>query len=43
VPYRVEEGRAYVYDLNHPRVRKRFMEVPKSGEFECGGFRSREG
>jgi hypothetical protein len=42
VPYRVEEGRVYVYDPNHPRDRKTFVKFAH-GEFEYGGFRSREG
>ena len=42
VPYRVEEGRVYVYDPNHPRDRERFVKLAH-GEFEYGGFRSREG
>lgn len=41
-PYRVEEGRVHVYDPNHPRDRERFVEFTH-GEFEYGGFRSREG
>ena len=46
VPYRVEEGRVYVYDPNHPGDRGRFVEFRwDSGnvEFAYGGFRSREG
>ncbi len=48
VPYRVEEGRVYLYDPNHPRDRARFVEFRREGsdgktEFEYGGFRSREG
>lgn len=42
VPYRIEEGRVYVYDPNYPRDRERFVEFAR-GEFEYGGFRSREG
>lgn len=42
VPYRVEEGRVYVYDPNHPRDRERFVRFSHEG-FEYGGFRSREG
>ncbi len=42
IPYRVEEGRVYVYDPNHPRDRGRFVKFTY-GEFEYGGFRSREG
>ncbi len=42
VPYRVEEGRVYVYDPNYPRDRGRFVKFAH-GEFEYGGFRSREG
>jgi hypothetical protein len=42
VPYRVEEGRVYVYDPNHPRDRERFVKFTH-GEFEYGWFRSREG
>jgi hypothetical protein len=42
VPYRVEEERVYVYDPNHPRDRDRFVKFTH-GEFEYGGFRSREG
>ncbi|CAA9419435.1 MAG: hypothetical protein AVDCRST_MAG78-924 [uncultured Rubrobacteraceae bacterium] len=41
-PYRVEGRRVYVYDPNHPRDRERFVEFTH-GEFEYGGFRSREG
>lgn len=44
VPYRVEEGRVYVYDPNHPRDRGRFVEFRRDGaEFAYDGFRSREG
>jgi hypothetical protein len=44
VPYRVEEGRVYVYDPNHPRDRGRFVEFWRDGtEFSYDGFRSREG
>lgn len=43
VPFRVEEGRVYVYDPNHLRDRERFVTFPKSGEFVYSGFRSREG
>jgi hypothetical protein len=32
----------YVYDPNHPRDRERFVKFAH-GEFEYGGFRSREG
>ncbi len=42
VPYRIEEERVYVYDPNHPRDRERFVTFTH-GEFEYGGFRSREG
>jgi hypothetical protein len=42
VPYRVEKERVYVYDPNHPRDRERFVTFAH-GEFEYGGFRSREG
>ncbi len=42
VPYRIEEGRVYVYDPNHPRDRERFVRFTH-GKFEYGGFRSREG
>jgi hypothetical protein len=42
VPYRVEEERVYVYDPNHPRDRDRFVRFTR-GEFEYGGFWSREG
>jgi hypothetical protein len=42
VPYRVEEERVYVYDPNYPRDRDRFVKFTH-GEFEYGGFRSREG
>ncbi len=47
-PYRVEEGRVYVYDPNHPGDRGRFVEFWQDGagkgvEFAYGGFRSREG
>ena len=42
VPYRVEEERVYVYDPNYPRDRERFVKFTH-GEFEYGGFRSREG
>jgi hypothetical protein len=42
VPYRVEEERVYVYDPNHPQDRDRFVKFTH-GEFEYGGFRSREG
>ncbi len=44
VPYRVEEGRVYVYDPNHPRDRGRFVEFRRDGaEFAYDGFLSREG
>lgn len=46
VPYRVEEGRVYVYDPNHPKDRKRTVRFWREGgkvEFAYGGFRSREG
>ncbi len=44
VPYRIEEGRVYVYDPNHPRDRGRFVEFRQGGgEFTYEGFRSREG
>jgi hypothetical protein len=46
VPYRVEEGRVYVYDPNYPQDRERFVEFRRedgSVEFTYGGFRSREG
>jgi hypothetical protein len=44
VPYRVEEGRVYVYDPNHPRDRGRFVEFRRGGaEFTYGGFRSQDG
>ena len=46
VPYRVEEGRVYVYDPNHPGDRGRFVEFRRDSgnvEFAYGGFRSREG
>jgi hypothetical protein len=46
VPYRVEEGRVYVYDPNHPRDRGRFVEFQRDGRsvvFAYAGFRSREG
>ncbi len=43
VPYRVEEGRVYVYDPSYPRDREGFVKFPKSGEFEYCGFRLREG
>jgi hypothetical protein len=44
VPYRVEEGRVYVYDPNHPRDRGRYVEFRRGGaEFAYDGFRSREG
>ena len=44
VPYRVEEGRVYVYDPNHPRDRGRFVEFRRNGlEFVYGTFRSRAG
>jgi hypothetical protein len=47
-PYRVEGGRVYVYDPNHPGDRGRFVEFWQGGagkgvEFTYGGFRSREG
>ena len=42
VPYWVEEERVYVYDPNHPQDRDRFVKFTH-GEFEYGGFRSREG
>ena len=42
VPYRVQEGRLYVYDPNYPRDRERFVKFDH-GEFDYGGFRSREG
>jgi hypothetical protein len=41
-PYRIEEGRVYVYDPNYPRDRKRVVKF-SSGDFEYGGFRSWEG
>jgi hypothetical protein len=44
VPYRVEEGRVYVYDPNHPGDRGRFVEFRRGGaEFAYSSFRSREG
>ena len=46
VPYRVEEGRVYVYDPNYPRDRDRFVEFWRDEmgmEFAYDGFRSREG
>jgi hypothetical protein len=44
VPYRVEEGRIYVYDPNHPRDRERCVQFSRDGrEFVYDGFRSREG
>ena len=48
VPYRVEEGRVYVYDPNHPGDRGRFVKFWRdnasgSWEFAYSGFRSREG
>ncbi len=47
VPYRVEEGRVYVYDPNHPGDRGRFMEfrtgADGSVDFAYDGFRSWEG
>jgi len=46
VPYRIEGGRVYVYDPNHPRNRGRFVEFRRDGrsvEFAYGRFRSREG
>jgi hypothetical protein len=44
VPYRVEEGRVYVYDPNHPRDRGRYVEFRRGGaEFAYDKFRSREG
>ena len=42
VPYRVEEGRVYVYDPNYPRDRGRFVEF-RCGEFVYDEFRSLEG
>lgn len=44
VPYRVEEGRVYVYDPNYPRDRGRFLHFVWGGEeFVYDGFRAREG
>ena len=48
VPYRVEEGRVYVYDPNHPGDRGRFVKFWRdnasgSWEFAYSRFRSREG
>ncbi len=46
VPYKVEEGRVYVYDPNYPRDRGRFVEFWRDGksvEFAYGRFRSWEG
>ncbi len=46
VPYRIEEGRVYVYDPNHPGDRERFVTFWRDGksvEFAYGEFRSREG
>jgi hypothetical protein len=48
VPYRVEEGRVYVYDPNYPKDRERFVEfwrddVGRCVGFEYEGFSSREG
>ena len=48
VPYRVEEGRVYVYDPNHPEDRGRYVEFWRDSagggvEFAYGGFRSCEG
>ena len=44
VPYRIEEGRVYVYDPNYPRDRERYVEFRRDGlEFAYGGFRSWEG
>ncbi len=44
VPYRVEEGRLYVYDPNYPRDRGRFVDFVWGGEeFAYDGFRSCEG
>jgi hypothetical protein len=44
VPYRIEEGRVYVYDPNHPGDRERFVEFRRGGaEFTYGEFRSQEG
>lgn len=43
VPYRVGEGRVYVYDPNHPGDRERFVEFRDGGGFAYGGFRSEEG
>ena len=46
VPYRVEGGRVYVYDPNHPKDQRRFVQFRRDGkrvEFTYGEFRSREG
>jgi hypothetical protein len=46
VPYKVEEGRVFVYDPNYPRDRGRFVEFWRDGrsvEFAYGRFRSWEG
>ena len=43
VPYRVEEGRVYVYDPNYPGDRERFLELRRDRGFVYDGFRSREG
>jgi hypothetical protein len=46
VPYKVEEGRVFVYDPNYPRDRERFVEFWRDGrsvEFAYGRFRSWEG
>jgi hypothetical protein len=48
VPYRVEEGRLYVYDPDHPGDRERYVELRRGSavrgvEFAYGRFRSQEG
>lgn len=46
VPYRVEEGRVYVYDPNYPGDRGRFVEFwtdDEGVEFAYDGFRSEDG
>ena len=46
VPYRIEEGRVYVYDPNYPGDRERFVTFWRDGmsvEFAYGEFRSRAG
>jgi hypothetical protein len=46
VPYKVEEGRVFVYDPNYLRDRARFVEFWRDGrsvEFAYGRFRSWEG